>query len=66
MTKQENKYIPLSICGHCGKDTQKDPYGDRTEKVIVAGYANMLCENCRYAMDNEIMKIAIKYLQNNQ
>jgi len=62
MKAKKEEYKSLTICGHCGKDTRKDPYGDKTEKIIVAGYANMLCENCRYAMDNEITKIAIKYL----
>ncbi len=61
---KKKEYKSLAICGYCGKDTSNDPYGDRTEKIIMSGYADMLCESCRYSLENEIIKIARKYLDN--
>lgn len=50
----------LFICGYCGKDTRKT---DRdVEKVILAGYANILCRSCKERLDNEVATIARKYL----
>ncbi len=61
--KEVNKYVPLSICGHCKKDTKND-FDNRTEKVIEYDFADMLCGNCRRKMRNEMVLIAMKYLDN--
>jgi len=63
MAKQVNKYVPLSVCGHCKIDT-KDDYQNRTEKVIEYDFADMLCGNCRRKMYNEMVLISMEYLQN--
>ena len=62
--KDKKKYVSLSICGHCKKDT-KDDYINRTEKVIEYGFADMLCANCRNEMRNQMVLIAVRYLENN-
>lgn len=52
----------LFICGHCGKDTKKT---DRdVEKVILGGYADILCRFCREVLNEEIVEIARRYLDN--
>jgi hypothetical protein len=56
-SKVEKKYVPLSICGNCGKDG-----GHETEKVIIGDHANMLCRVCRLALDDELDAVASKYL----
>jgi hypothetical protein len=63
MTEKEKEleYIPLSVCGHCGIDTKGD-FKNRTEKVTEFGFSNMLCVNCQRKMHNEMVLIAIKYL----
>lgn len=58
----EVKMPSLFICGYCGKDTRKT---DRdVEKIILGGYANILCRVCRGRLDDEITKIARRYLRN--
>lgn len=64
MKTKKDEYVPLSICGHCKIDT-KNSYPNRTEKVIYYNFADMLCGNCRIKMDEEMILIAKKYLQNN-
>lgn len=56
------EHVSLFICGHCGKDTKND-HDNTTEKVIEYGFANMLCGNCRNKMRNEMVLIAMKYLE---
>ena len=53
----KKKHISLSICGHCGKDTDYE-----TEKVVLSGRANVLCRPCIAELDDEIEIIAKKYL----
>jgi hypothetical protein len=63
MKSNNKEYIPLSICGHCKTDTKND-YDNRTEKVIEFEYADMLCSDCRRKMRNEMILVAMKYLEN--
>jgi hypothetical protein len=60
--KKQEEYVPLSVCGHCKKDT-KDDFDNRTEKVIEYEFANMLCGDCKREMRNEMVLIAMKYLE---
>jgi hypothetical protein len=54
------KPISLFICGCCGKDTRKT---DRdVKKMVIAGYANILCHVCRMSLESEVENIARKYL----
>lgn len=54
---KESKYVSLSICGYCGKDTDY-----KTEKVVLSGRANVLCQSCIAQLDDEVEIIAKKYL----
>ena len=53
--------MPLYICGYCGTDTRKG-LCYQIQKVIISGYANMLCEVCQTSLEYEIAQIARKYL----
>ncbi len=52
---------PLYICGYCGVDTRKG-LRYQIQKVVISGYANMLCEVCQTLLEEEIARIAEKYL----
>ncbi len=54
----------LYICVNCGKDTEKLSGIDRksTQKVILGGYANMLCRVCRCCLEDEVSQLARRYL----
>lgn len=64
IVQKEEKYVSLSICGHCKRDTKDDFRENRTEKVIEYDFADMLCGDCRRKMRNEMVFIAMKYLDN--
>lgn len=50
--------LSLSICGNCGKDVGYQ----NIQKVIVSGYANLLCNTCKCCLEDEISAIAKRYL----
>jgi uncharacterized CHY-type Zn-finger protein len=53
------------ICGKCKKDYENHP--NRLwiiKKVVLAGYADILCHKCRDEMEAEIKNIAKKFLKN--
>lgn len=54
------KYISLFVCGCCGKDTRKTD--SDIEKVVLGGYANMLCRGCRMALEDDVAAMARRYL----
>ena len=53
----------LLVCGKC-KDNQSDWTGSKIDiqKVILSGYANVLCRKCRIGLEVEVADIARKYL----
>lgn len=53
--------LSLYVCGHCKKNTKGTVIEIR--KIIASGYANMLCDFCRNEFNEELKKIAIKYLK---
>lgn len=53
----KKKYVSLSVCGCCGKDTDY-----KTEKIVMSGRANVLCRSCIAQLDDELEIIAKKYL----
>ena len=57
---KKGKKLSLSICGYCGKDTRAT--GWNVKKIILSGYANMLCFSCEMRLEDEIASIAKKYL----
>lgn len=55
----------IFICGYCGKDTRKETKPSSIpdiEKVILGGYANMLCSSCKMQLEDSIEDIAKRYL----
>lgn len=50
----------LFTCGKCGEEDK-----EHIEKVILAGYANMLCFSCKAMLWDEIDAIAKRYLATN-
>lgn len=54
------KYKSLFICGKCRKDTRKKD--KKIQKVILSGYANMLCLSCQMMLEDEVASIARRYL----
>ena len=50
----------LFICGYCDRDTKGEK--GETTKVILGGFANMLCFSCRCRFEDAIEDVAKKYL----
>ena len=55
----------LLCCGKCGED-QSNRLGSKInlQKVILAGYADILCCKCRATLEDEVKDIARRYLDN--
>jgi len=54
------------ICGCCKKDYSKNEDRNRImKKVILAGYANLLCRTCRIMLEEDVKVIARAYLNKN-
>jgi len=53
----------LFTCGKCGKNFEKHPRRNEiTQKVKLAGYANILCFQCRCELEDAVADIAKRYL----
>ena len=62
---EQNETKSLFICGHCGKDTRKRNKHkalDVPKKVVVSGYASILCYSCRMEFEDSIADVARRYL----
>ena len=54
-------------CGSCGKDFKDSSERNSImQKVVLAGYANILCRICRMCLEDEVATIAKKYLLPNR
>jgi hypothetical protein len=60
LANEKNKENSLFVCGCCGK------HDDGAEKVVLSGYANILCFSCRRMLEKDIENIAKTYLKPNQ
>ena len=50
-------------CHNCGKDYVKDQdRNSKVVKVIRAGFANIVCLECKDKLDNELHSVARRYL----
>ena len=54
--EEKRVYKSLFICGKCGKEDKK------IQKVILSGYANMLCQSCHMQLEDGVADIARRYL----
>ena len=53
----------LLVCGKCKQDQSNRLGSDiDIQKVMLGGYANILCRRCRMMLDDEIRDIARRYL----
>jgi hypothetical protein len=57
--KEEKEYVSLNVCGHCGAEDK-----EHCEKVVFAGYGDILCFTCRCLFEDSIRDVAKYYLSN--